>query len=55
MITTNKKRKSNKYVFTLKGVDTEKVDKSLSTVYNIHGNIPELRDQIKEMRNFNFS
>jgi dTDP-4-dehydrorhamnose reductase len=35
--------------------DTEKVDKSLSTVYEVQGNIPELKEQIKEMRNFIFS
>jgi len=34
--------------------DTEKVDKSLSTVYEVHGIIPELRDQLKEMRDFCF-
>ena len=38
----------------LKEFDTEKVDKSLSTVYEVYGNIPELREQLKEMRNFCF-
>ena len=35
--------------------DTEKVDKSLSTVYEVNFNIPELKEQIKEMRDFIFS
>jgi len=39
---------------TVKEYDTEKVDKSLSTVYQILFNIPELNEQIIEMRNFNF-
>ena len=42
----------------IKEFDTERVDKSLSTVYDVHGilsNIPELKEQIKEMRNFSFS
>jgi len=34
--------------------NTEKVDKSLSTVYEVHGNIPELKEQLKEMRDFCF-
>jgi dTDP-4-dehydrorhamnose reductase len=38
----------------LKEFDTEKVDKSLSTIYEVYGNIPELREQLKEMRNFCF-
>jgi len=41
----------------VKEFDTEKVDKSLSTIYDAHKNIfeiPELGDQIREMRNFNF-
>jgi two-component SAPR family response regulator len=39
----------------VKEFDTERVDKILSTVYEVNFNIPELREQIKEMRNFNFS
>ena len=41
----------------VKEFDTDKVDKSLSTIYGAHENIfdiPELEDQIREMRNFNF-
>jgi dTDP-4-dehydrorhamnose reductase len=38
----------------VKEYETEKVDKSLSTVYEVHRNIPELKDQLKEMRNFCF-
>lgn len=38
----------------VKEYETEKVDKSLSTIYEIHGNIPELKEQIKEMRDFHF-
>jgi len=34
--------------------ETEKVDKSLSTVYEIQEIIPELKEQIKEMRDFCF-
>jgi dTDP-4-dehydrorhamnose reductase len=34
--------------------DTEKVDKSLSTIYEVHGIIPELKEQLKEMRDFCF-
>ena len=39
----------------VKEYDTEKVDKSLSTVYEAQGNIPELKNQLKEMRDFIFS
>lgn len=35
--------------------DTEKVDKSLSTIYEVLFNIPELKDQLQEMRDFIFS
>ena len=38
----------------VKEYETEKVDKSLSTVYEVHRNIPELKDQLKEMRDFHF-
>lgn len=41
----------------VKEFDTNKVDKSLSTIYGAHENIfdiPELEDQIKEMRDFHF-
>lgn len=38
----------------VKEYETEKVDKSLSTIYEIYGNIPELKEQIKEMRDFHF-
>jgi len=38
----------------VKEYETEKVDKSLSTVYEVHRNIPELNDQLKEMRDFHF-
>jgi hypothetical protein len=37
----------------VKEYDTEKVDKSLSTVYGAH-DLPELEDQLKEMRDFHF-
>ena len=39
----------------VKEFDTEKVDKSLSTIYEVAFNVPELREQIKEMRDFIFS
>jgi len=39
----------------VKEFDTEKVDKSLTTIYQVDINIPELMDQIKEMREFIFS
>jgi dTDP-4-dehydrorhamnose reductase len=39
---------------TVKEFDTEIVDKSLSTVYEKSFNIPELKDQIIEMRDFTF-
>lgn len=41
----------------VKEFNTDKVDKSLSTIYGAHENIfdiPELEDQIKEMRDFHF-
>jgi dTDP-4-dehydrorhamnose reductase len=41
----------------IKEFETEKVDKSLSTIYDAHKNIfeiPELEYQIKEMRDFHF-
>ena len=38
----------------VKEYETEKVDKSLSTVYEVHGIIPELKEQLKEMRDFHF-
>ncbi len=38
----------------VKEYETEKVDKSLSTVYEVHGIIPELKEQLKEMRDFCF-
>ena len=38
----------------VKEYETEKVDKSLYTVYEVHRNIPELKDQLKEMRDFHF-
>jgi dTDP-4-dehydrorhamnose reductase len=39
----------------VKEFDTEKVDKSLTTIYQVDIQIPELLDQIKEMREFIFS
>jgi dTDP-4-dehydrorhamnose reductase len=39
----------------VKEFETERVDKSLSTIYEVYCNVPELKEQIKEMRNFNFS
>jgi dTDP-4-dehydrorhamnose reductase len=38
----------------VKEYETEKVDKSLSTVYEVQGIIPELKEQLKEMRDFHF-
>ena len=38
----------------VKEYDTEKVDKSLSTVYDLLCNVSELKDQLKEMRDFIF-
>ena len=38
----------------VKEFDTERVDKSLSTIYELYNNIPELKEQIKEMRDFSF-
>jgi dTDP-4-dehydrorhamnose reductase len=39
----------------VKEFDTEKVDKSLTTIYQVDIQVPELLDQIKEMREFIFS